>query len=119
MVKTSLISEAFNLKKRLVDNKQFLVDIEKSKTSKRREKLLIKANNIQLHVIRDLIKAIAAKDIEINKSILKKNKHIKQVVELIKKFHRTTSIYKSDASLRRFLIKYTHVLPLIVKAVLL
>ena len=119
MVKPTLISQAFHLKQRLIDNKQFLVNIEKSKTNKGREKLLRNASNSELPIFRDLIKAISAKDIEISKSILKRNKQIRLVVDLIKKFQRTPSIHKSDASLRRFLMKFVAVLPLVAKTVLI
>ena len=119
MVKSTLISEAFKLKQRLIENKQFLVNIEKSKTCKAREKLLQQANISELHIIRDLIKAIAAKDIEISKNLLKKNKQIKHIIELIRTFQRTPTLYKSDTSLRRFLIKFINVLPLIAKTVLI
>ena len=119
MVKPTLISEAFKFKQRLIENKQFLVNLEKTKTNKSRVKLLHSANSGQLHILRDLIKSIHAKDIEISKSILKSKKKVKVVIDLINKFQKTPSIYKSDSFLRRFLLKFVSVLPIIAKTVLL
>ena len=118
MVKPTLISEALKLKKRLIDNKAFLVRLEKSKTNKGREKLLHLASPQELHILKDIISNISSKEIEISKSVLKTKRQLQAVIDLIKRFQKTTSVHKSDSALRKFLIKFASSLPLVAGSVL-
>ena len=118
MVRPTVISEAFKFKQRLLDNISFLVNIEKSKTKKKIEKLLKSATISELDILRDLIKNIAAKNIPINKSIINSKKKFDNIVSLISSFERTSSIHSSKVSLRRFLQKFSNILPVIAKSVL-
>ena len=116
MVKPTVISETFKFKQRLIDNKPFLVNIERSKTKKKIEKLLKSATISELDILRDLIKNIAAKNIPINKSIINSKKKFDNIVSLISSFERTSSIHSSKVSLRRFLLKLSNILPVIAKS---
>ena len=119
MVKTTaIISEAFKLRQRLLDNKPFLVEIEKAKRKKKIEKLIKQASSSELDILRDLLKNISDKNIEISKSVLNTKKKIDNVVSVIARYQRTPSIHKSQSSLRRFLLKFSPVLPVIAKTVL-
>ena len=118
MVKVTAISEAFELKQRLIDNKPFLVNIEKSKTKKRLEKIVKSASVAELNILKDLIKNIAAKDIQISKSIVNSKKKIDSIIALISSFRRTSSIHKSQPALRKFLLKFSSILPVITRTVL-
>ena len=118
MVKPTLISEALKLKKRLIDNKAFLVRLEKSKTNKGREKLLHLASPQELHILKDIISNISSKEIEISKSVLKTKRQLQAVIDLIKRFQKTTSVHKLDSALRKFLIKFASSLPLVAGSVL-
>ena len=119
MVKaTAIISESFKLRQRLLDNKPFLVEIGKAKRKKTLEKLIKQANSSELDILRDLLKNISEKNIEISKSVLNTKKKFDNVVSLIASYQRTPSIHKSQSSLQRFLLKFIHVLPVIAKTVL-
>ena len=71
MVKVTAISEAFELKQRLIDNKPFLVNIEKSKTKKRLEKIVKSASVAELNILKDLIKNIAKDRFEMKRTHLR------------------------------------------------
>ena len=113
-----MISEAFKLRQRLIDNKHFLKEIEKSKTKARVEKLLKSASAPELDILREIIKNIAAKNIHISKSILNSKKKFDSVVTLIASFQRKSTINKSQGSLKKFLVKFSHILPIVAKTVI-
>ena len=108
----------FKLKTQLLQNKNFLVQIEKSKSKKRIEKLLKTASSSELDILRDLSKNIADKNIQISKTNLNTKKKFENIVKLIASFQRTSTINKSQASLRRFLLKFSNILPVVAKTVL-
>ena len=56
MLKRSPLKHYFELRQRLIDNKDFLVQITSAKTEKSREGLLQSAASEQLNLLRDLLK---------------------------------------------------------------
>ena len=118
MVKKSIIKTAVKLREDLIENKNFLLLIEKAKTIKKTQKLIKSASISELDILKDLIENISDKNIQIRKNLLDTKKKYGNVVSLIASFKRTSSIHKSKASLRRFLIKFAKTLPIIVKTVL-
>ena len=118
MVKTSIIKTAIKFRQDLTENKNFLLMIEKSKTERKTEKVIKSASKSELCILKDLIQNISDKNIQISKNLLDTKKKYGSVVSLIASFKRTSSIHKSQASLRRFLIKFARTLPIIVKTVL-
>ena len=118
MVKTSIIKTAIKFRQDLTENKNFLLQVEKSKTERKTEKLIRSASKSELCILKDLIKNMSDKNIQISKNLLDTKKKYGSVVSLITSFKRTSSIHKSQASLRRFLIKFARTLTIIVKTVL-
>ena len=118
MVKVGVISQAFKFRQRLIDNKPFSQSIEKSKSRKKTEKLIKKANSTELDILRELIKNIAKKNIEVSKSILNTKKKFAGIVSLISSYMRMSTIHRSQKSLRKFLLKFSTVLPIAAKTVL-
>ena len=77
--------------------------------------MIKKANSTELDILRELIKNIAKKNIEVSKSILNTKKKFAGIVSLISSYMRMSTIHRSQKSLRKFLLKFSTVLPIAAK----
>ena len=121
MVKKSPLSHYFELKQRLLDNKAFLVQLASAKSEKSCQKLIQKASSVHLQILRDLIKNIADRNIEIEKSIfyqLENKKLVLVLVKVLKKFQKQPDIYRRKNQLRQFLLGTSKLLPYLIKTIL-
>ena len=121
MVKESPLKTYFELKQRFIDNKQFLVQVARAKSETARRRIVQQAKNHQLEILRALIKNIADRNIEIEKSLyhqLENKKKTQEVVKILKKFQKQPSIYSDSRHLRQFLLNSISVLPYLVKTIL-
>ena len=121
MVKKGPLKQYFEFKERLIENKDFLLQIASAKSAKSRCKLISQARGLSLNVLRDLFKNIADRNIEIEKSIflhLERKKSVQDLVQILKKFQKHPTIYRSENKLRQFLVKYNNLLPYIIKTIL-
>ena len=121
MVKKSPLSHYFELKQRLLDNKAFLVQLASAKSEKSCQKLIQKASSVHLQILRDLIKNIANRNIEIEKSIfyqLENKKLVLVLVKVLKKFQKQPDIYHRKNQLRQFLLDTSKLLPYLIKTIL-
>ena len=121
MVKKSPLSHYFELKQRLLDNKAFLVQLASTKSEKSCQKLIQKASSVHLQILCDLIKNIADRNIEIEKSIfyqLENKKLVLVLVKVLKKFQKQPDIYRRKNQLRQFLLGTSKLLPYLIKTIL-
>ena len=121
MVKESPLKTYFDLKQCFIDNKQFLVQVARAKSETARRRIVQQAKNHQLEILRALIKNIADRNFEIEKSLyyqLENKKKTQEVVKILKKFQKQPSIYSDSRHLRQFLLNSNSVLPYLVKTIL-
>ena len=121
MLKRSPLKHYFELRQRLIDNKYFLVKIASAKTEKSRARLLQSAASEQLNLLRDLLKNIAERNIDIDKTIyyqLESKKRVEDLNKVLKKFIKHPEIYRKDKNLRQFLKSSSKLLPYIIKTIL-
>ena len=121
MLKRSPLKHYFELRQRLIDNKDFLVQIASAKTEKSRARLLQSAASEQLNLLRDLLKNIAERNIDIDKTIyyqLESKKRVEDLNKVLKKFIKHPEIYRKDKNLRQFLKSSSKLLPYIIKTIL-
>ena len=119
MAKLTGVSKYFALRQRFIDNKKFLVLLAKAKTEKAREKQLKAATERELFVLKDLILNIAWKNIEIAKDIfhlLERKKKVKELTKLISIINRSPQV--SGKKLRILLLKFSSIIPYILKSIL-
>ena len=121
MLKRSPLKHYFELRQRLIDNKDFVVQIASAKTEKSRARLLQSAASEQLNLLRDLLKNIAERNIDIDKTIyyqLESKKRVEDLNKVLKKFIKHPEIYRKDKNLRQFLKSSSKLLPYIIKTIL-
>ena len=121
MLKRSPLKHYFELRRRLIDNKDFLVQIASAKTEKSRARLLQSAASEQLNLLRDLLKNIPERNIDIDKTIyyqLESKKRVEDLNKVLKKFIKHPEIYRKDKNLRQFLKSSSKLLPYIIKTIL-
>ena len=121
MLKRSPLKHYFELRQRLIDNKDFLVQIASAKTEKSRARLLQSAASEQLNLLRDLLKNIPERNIDIDKTIyyqLESKKRVEDLNKVLKKFIKHPEIYRKDKNLRQFLKSSSKLLPYIIKTIL-
>ena len=121
MLKRSPLKHYFELRQRLNDNKDFLVQIASAKTEKSRPRLLQSAASEQLNLLRDLLKNIPERNIDIDKTIyyrLESKKRVEDLNKVLKKFIKHPEIYRKDKNLRQFLKSSSKLLPYIIKTIL-
>ena len=121
MAKKSPLKHYFDLRQRLIDNKNFLLQIATAKSDKSRCKLIKAAKSDNLNVLRDLLRNIANRSIEIEKSIyyqLQNKNKVQDLVKILKRFQKYPGIYSSERNLRQFLINSISLLPYIIKTIL-
>ena len=121
MVKETYVKKLLELRKLLIANKTFLVQIKSAASPRKRKKLLKEADRNQLELLRDLIKNIEKENVEIKKSIfneLESRHKVKSLVKIISKFRKNPHIYSTIRHLRQFLLSIESVLPYIIQSVL-
>ena len=83
MVKESPLKPFFELRQRLTDNKQFLVQVASAKSEAARRRLILQAKSDHLDILRDLIKNIADRNIEIEKALYYELENKKKTQDLV------------------------------------
>ena len=107
------LSKFVKIRQRFIDNKSFLLQIKEA-NSKDRRKLLKNSNGKQLAIIKDLVKNVVEKNVPISKETLKKLEKSGKVKFLLRKFKKTSDVYKDKKKLRSAIIQLNDILPLFI-----